>query len=195
MIPKNLIGVSQELKHMAGTTTRASFQQSSVEKRYDLSSDEDEILYKPSKMLENRKERYFMNFNPEHENYNKAQAHWARLSFIICQSKGREYKKFIKKIYEMQTFQEKLQASTKRRFLRKIATTRRGNLVVATMKGSPRVPPGISNGNTRQQSTGNGTPVMIRHSNTFSEKNEALSPLKLKKQASLTKVSVAFAKE
>ncbi|CDW85852.1 UNKNOWN [Stylonychia lemnae] len=64
------------------------------------SSEDDEIIYNPKKMLDNPNERFYMSFNRNKRKNMTIQ--WNRLSDIICSKRCKEYNKFLNKIKFMQ---------------------------------------------------------------------------------------------
>lgn len=73
---------------------RVQFQAASAE-----SSDEDEILYFPNKMLENKDERFYIEYAKYKDR--SMEIMWNRLSHIICNKRPKEFSKFMRKIEMM----------------------------------------------------------------------------------------------
>ncbi len=90
------------------------------------SSDEEEIVYNPKKMLENSKQRFYMSFSqPKRRNI---QQMWNRLSDIICSPREREFSKFLNKVQVMQKLATPKEIESKKKQLKFIANKKRTNI-------------------------------------------------------------------
>ena len=62
----------------------------------DESSDDEAILYNPKRMMENKKDKYFMTFGDKQQKSTAFE--WSKLSQIICNKRDKAYNRFLGKV-------------------------------------------------------------------------------------------------